>query len=179
MEQKKLLLENAGKVSPGPIVSSKTDERSPVVFETNDQSSTVSSLSDENKIISATENTIGNITENQLMGENSAQKYKDDIKKSEHVSSSASSGENELPTIDSVKGNDSTKDVKQSTPVVFRSILTNPGHDYWMMKNPVADKIFITDVEVDLNTITIRECPTEKGFFKEYTEEQNDSLNTS
>lgn len=179
MEPKKLLLDNAGKVSPSSIAPSKANERTPVTSETNDQSSTVSSLSDENKKISSTENTIGNITENHSVGENSAQKYEDDIKKSEQVSSSASSGENQLPTTDSEKGNDSTIDVKQSTPVVYRSVLTNPGHDYWMMKNPVADKIFITDVEVDLNTITIRECPTEKGFFKEYTDDQNDSLNTS
>lgn len=37
---------------------------------------------------------------------------------------------------------------------------------YWMSRSPVADQIFITDVTVNLQTITIRECRTEKGFFK-------------
>ncbi|XP_017771840.1 PREDICTED: polycomb group protein Pc [Nicrophorus vespilloides] len=45
--------------------------------------------------------------------------------------------------------------------------LTSPGSDYWLARNPVADQVFITDVTVNLKTVTIRECKTEKGFFKE------------
>lgn len=37
---------------------------------------------------------------------------------------------------------------------------------YWMKRSPVADQIFITDVTVNLQTVTIRECRTEKGFFR-------------
>lgn len=37
---------------------------------------------------------------------------------------------------------------------------------YWLARSPVADQIFITDVTVNLQTVTIRECRTEKGFFK-------------
>lgn len=37
---------------------------------------------------------------------------------------------------------------------------------YWMARSPVADQIFITDVTVNLQTVTIRECRTEKGFFR-------------
>ncbi|CAG9585659.1 unnamed protein product [Danaus chrysippus] len=40
------------------------------------------------------------------------------------------------------------------------------GAAYWMARSPVADQIFITDVTVNLQTVTIRECRTEKGFFK-------------
>lgn len=47
------------------------------------------------------------------------------------------------------------------------SVLTSPGSDYWLARNPVADQVFITDVTVNLRTVTIRECKTEKGFFKE------------
>lgn len=43
----------------------------------------------------------------------------------------------------------------------------HPGGDYWRARNPIADQIFITDVTVNLQTVTIRECKTEKGFFKE------------
>lgn len=40
------------------------------------------------------------------------------------------------------------------------------GAAYWMTRSPVADQIFITDVTVNLQTVTIRECRTEKGFFR-------------
>ncbi|XP_022905401.1 polycomb group protein Pc [Onthophagus taurus] len=43
--------------------------------------------------------------------------------------------------------------------------LTSPGADYWLARNPLADQVFITDVTVNLNTVTIRECKTGKGFF--------------
>ncbi|CAD6215625.1 GSCOCG00000437001-RA-CDS, partial [Cotesia congregata] len=45
--------------------------------------------------------------------------------------------------------------------------LSSPGTDYWHARNPVADQVFITDVTVNLKTVTIRECKTEKGFFRE------------
>lgn len=44
---------------------------------------------------------------------------------------------------------------------------TSPSSDYWLARNPVADQVFITDVTVNLKTVTIRECKTEKGFFKD------------
>lgn len=46
-------------------------------------------------------------------------------------------------------------------------VLTSPGSEYWLKRNPVADQVFITDVTVNLKTVTIRECKTEKGFFKD------------
>lgn len=45
--------------------------------------------------------------------------------------------------------------------------LSSPGRDYWKALNPVADQVFITDVTVNLETVTIRECKTEKGFFRD------------
>lgn len=45
--------------------------------------------------------------------------------------------------------------------------LTPQSADYWRLRSPVADQVFITDVTVNLQTVTIRECKTEKGFFKE------------
>lgn len=55
------------------------------------------------------------------------------------------------------------------------SVLTSPGSDYWLARNPVADQVFITDVTVNLKTVTIRECKTEKGFFKEREDKSNPS----
>lgn len=42
-----------------------------------------------------------------------------------------------------------------------------PGMEYWHSRNPVADQVIITDVTVNLMTVTIRECKTEKGFFRD------------
>ncbi|XP_066248258.1 polycomb group protein Pc-like isoform X1 [Euwallacea similis] len=39
--------------------------------------------------------------------------------------------------------------------------------DYWLARNPVANQVFITDVSVNSKSVTIRECKTEKGFFKD------------
>ncbi|KAL0272678.1 UNVERIFIED_CONTAM: hypothetical protein PYX00_005555 [Menopon gallinae] len=57
-------------------------------------------------------------------------------------------------------------------------VMTHHGGDYWRARNPVADEIFITDVTVNLKTVTIRECKTEKGFFKERDhKEQKSDIN--
>lgn len=49
--------------------------------------------------------------------------------------------------------------------------ITNPGTAYWHARNPVADQVFITDVTVNLKTVTIRECKklkrTKKNFSRE------------
>lgn len=37
---------------------------------------------------------------------------------------------------------------------------------FWMARSALASEIFITDVTVNLQTVTIRECRTERGFFK-------------
>lgn len=40
-----------------------------------------------------------------------------------------------------------------------------PPAEYWRSKQPLADQIVITEVTVDLMTVTIRECTTQEGFF--------------
>ncbi|XP_060800306.1 polycomb group protein Pc [Amyelois transitella] len=55
------------------------------------------------------------------------------------------------------------------TPVVAPPPPPEPprrGAAYWMSRSPVADQIFITDVTVNFQTVTIRECRTERGFFR-------------
>jgi hypothetical protein len=51
-------------------------------------------------------------------------------------------------------------------PTLIPQLLTSPSSEYWHARNPVADQVFITDVTVNLKTVTIRECKTEKGFFR-------------
>ncbi|XP_051168474.1 polycomb group protein Pc [Leptopilina boulardi] len=66
--------------------------------------------------------------------------------------------------------NASQNQVKANSEFVTSDLyipLTSPGTDYWHSRNPVADQVFITDVTVNLKTVTIRECKTEKGFFRE------------
>ncbi|XP_015522564.1 polycomb group protein Pc isoform X2 [Neodiprion pinetum] len=86
---------------------------------------------------------------------------------------------NRLPTVvnghhshnnNSNTNNSNASSVKQHTDISKPEIcvpLTSPGTDYWHARNPVADQVFITDVTVNLKTVTIRECKTEKGFFRE------------
>lgn len=52
--------------------------------------------------------------------------------------------------------------------------LMSPASDFWLSRNPMADQVFITDVTVNLKTVTIRECKTGKGFFKERDEKSKD-----
>lgn len=57
-------------------------------------------------------------------------------------------------------------EVEKPAPTLIPQLLTSPSSDYWHARNPVADQVFITDVTVNLKTVTIRECKTEKGFFR-------------
>lgn len=59
-----------------------------------------------------------------------------------------------------------TEDKLNNNNRVMRVLTPHPA-DYWRLRSPVADQVFITDVTVNLQTVTIRECKTEKGFFKE------------
>lgn len=51
-----------------------------------------------------------------------------------------------------------------------------PSSHFWHAVNPVADQIFITDVTVNLKTVTIRECKTEKGFFRDRDESKHSDI---
>jgi hypothetical protein len=57
-------------------------------------------------------------------------------------------------------------EVDKPTHTLVPQLLTSPSSDYWHARNPVADQVFITDVTVNLKTVTIRECKTEKGFYR-------------
>jgi hypothetical protein len=69
-----------------------------------------------------------------------------------------------------VNGHNNNNNVTDDLPV-----LTSPGSEYWLARNPVADQVFITDVTVNLKTVTIRECKTEKGFFKDRDDNSHSS----
>lgn len=47
----------------------------------------------------------------------------------------------------------------------------------WLPKVRSTDQVFITDVTVNLETVTIRECKTERGFFRERSEIGRDIIN--
>ncbi|XP_021915621.1 polycomb group protein Pc isoform X2 [Zootermopsis nevadensis] len=57
-------------------------------------------------------------------------------------------------------------EVEKPPPTLLPQLLSSPSSEYWHARNPVADQVFITDVTVNLKTVTIRECKTEKGFFR-------------
>ncbi|XP_045119379.1 chromobox protein homolog 2-like [Portunus trituberculatus] len=54
-------------------------------------------------------------------------------------------------------------------------VLVAPDPSYWYQRNPLADEIFITDVTANLITVTIRECKKRQGFFKDNTDENQNS----
>lgn len=47
----------------------------------------------------------------------------------------------------------------------------------WLPKSRNTDQVFITDVTVNLETVTIRECKTERGFFRERADLSRDLIN--
>lgn len=47
----------------------------------------------------------------------------------------------------------------------------------WLPKARKTDQVFITDVTVNLETVTIRECKTERGFFRERDLKQEPIIN--
>lgn len=53
-----------------------------------------------------------------------------------------------------------------AVPATAAALPPRRGASYWLARSPVADQIFITDVTVNLQTVTIRECRTERGFFR-------------
>lgn len=61
-------------------------------------------------------------------------------------------------------------------PSLTAAFLSNPGAEYWHNRNPVADQVFITDVTVNLKTVTIRECKTEKGFFRNRDQSESSDI---
>ncbi|KAL5291537.1 CBX8 family protein [Megaselia abdita] len=53
-------------------------------------------------------------------------------------------------------------------PIVRKPVHHQPATRIWLPKKcKISDKVVITDVTVNLKTVTIRECKTEQGFFKE------------
>ncbi|GFG40994.1 hypothetical protein Cfor_12590, partial [Coptotermes formosanus] len=89
------------------------------------------------------------------------------------VNSSASVGDGSLVNghLNAYGNNDNMNtgnldEVDKPAPTLIPQLLTSPSSDYWHARNPVADQVFITDVTVNLKTVTIRECKTEKGFFR-------------
>ncbi|GFS51276.1 chromobox protein homolog 8 [Trichonephila clavipes] len=46
--------------------------------------------------------------------------------------------------------------------------------DFWKKQNPVVDHVLITDVTTNLLTVTVRECDTSSGFFKDRPKPEND-----
>ena len=53
-----------------------------------------------------------------------------------------------------------------------------PPPEFWKQQNKLVNQIMITDVTTNDQTITIRECKTPRGFFKERTEMKSIAVST-
>ncbi|KAJ1530981.1 hypothetical protein ONE63_005817 [Megalurothrips usitatus] len=76
------------------------------------------------------------------------------------------------PLLNGLNNNNNINEDEKSHPPHLVSQVVANSPEYWLSRNPVADQVFITDVTVNLSTVTIRECKTEKGFFKERPDKQ-------
>ncbi|KAI5721002.1 hypothetical protein M8J77_014463 [Diaphorina citri] len=76
-----------------------------------------------------------------------------------------------------VAGPTPTPEPNNNTPAPAQpkviTLLKDPGVEYWRQRSPLADKIVITDVTVNLQTVTFRECKVETGFFKTRSDLEN------
>ncbi|XP_013788053.1 uncharacterized protein LOC106471971 [Limulus polyphemus] len=50
-----------------------------------------------------------------------------------------------------------------------------PAPKFWHSQHPLVDQIFITDVTANLVTVTVRECSTSQGFFRDRMENEKAS----
>lgn len=79
-----------------------------------------------------------------------------------------------------VKTTTSSKENKYTNLVTNSNmkLLSSPKSAHprlWLPKTQAStDQVFITDVTVNLETVTIRECKTERGFFKSRHDEENE-----
>ncbi|KPM10354.1 hypothetical protein QR98_0089090 [Sarcoptes scabiei] len=53
-----------------------------------------------------------------------------------------------------------------------------PPPEFWRKHNKIVDDIMVTDVTTNDSTITVRECRTPQGFFKERTEMKSIAVST-
>lgn len=53
-----------------------------------------------------------------------------------------------------------------------------PPPEFWQKQNRLVNQIMITDVTTNDMTITVRECRTPQGFFKERTEMKSIAVST-
>lgn len=78
-----------------------------------------------------------------------------------------------------LKENKTSNVVSNNTQILNNNhtkLLTSPKSAHpklWLPTSQPSDQVFITDVTVNLETVTIRECKTERGFFKARSMERN------
>ena len=65
---------------------------------------------------------------------------------------------------------------QKSQPLTPLSPQALPPRFWLPTKCNISDKVVITDVTVNFETVTIRECKTERGFFRERDMKSSDSV---
>lgn len=88
--------------------------------------------------------------------------------------------QNEPPQVNEEEHEQKDIDASINNNNLNKTIPTSPRSvppRLWLPKSHNTDQVFITDVTVNLETVTIRECKTERGFFRERTEIAGDVIN--
>ncbi|RWS31556.1 chromobox protein 7-like isoform X7 [Leptotrombidium deliense] len=71
------------------------------------------------------------------------------------------------------------KEAKKKSKPLKTIRKSSPPPEFWKKQNKVADQILITDVTANDMTITVRECKTQHGFFKERAMTEKKSIAVS
>ncbi|XP_067135066.1 chromobox protein homolog 8-like [Centruroides vittatus] len=111
---------------------------------------------------------------------------KDDNSDRENVDETAEKNEVSVraaPRADGQKTLLQSKNVNASAALPVSPALSGKCHppsppDFWRKQNSLVDQIFITDVTANLVTVTVRECRTSFGFFRDRGRDDADDRKT-
>lgn len=118
------------------------------------------------------ETTSTNDVDNKIRSEDSAVNKEDENpNKAEIVNDDHKDVNSSLP----VKTNDSSENSEQFPGEInLNNLETSPLSDeFWKKQNPLVDHVLITDVTKNHLTVTVRECDTSSGFFKDRPRPEN------
>ena len=87
---------------------------------------------------------------------------------------------NSCSTINTNNINSTSNNISTINSVSYQKPISrsSPPPEFWLNQNKLVDKIVITDVTANQMTITVKECKTFQGFFKERTEMKSIAVST-
>lgn len=112
--------------------------------------------------------------------ENTSNKVNGDVKKKSNAKDSKKKTTSTTTTTDDTNTTADTKTetVSNDKTEKEKTFSIGPPPEFWRKHNKIVDQIMVTDVTSNETTITVRECQTPFGFFKERTEKKSIAVST-